>query len=148
MNRVGVEYTKAARPWRLGLLNRILDGEGVPQALHALLQVLDLAFLLRKEQMFDPIQPRGEPVLHRFHFLFHFRNVLFAGCGLEALVDHLRQVFNCGVVFHMYSSIGGLRRVSVAGIGIRCVRRMSGRDSRSSGRGGSTGSGKEEKSPG
>jgi hypothetical protein len=45
----GVVYGLAREP----LLR--LDGEGVFQALHALLQVLNLPLLLGQEQVFDPI---------------------------------------------------------------------------------------------
>src|SRR6266540_6098833 len=69
------------------------DGEGVLEALHALFQVLDLALLLGQEEVFDPVQPDLDSV-----------DVLLGGRGLEALIDHARQVFNCYLLLcHMSS---------------------------------------------
>jgi hypothetical protein len=67
-----------------------LDGEGVLEALHALFQVLDLALLLGQEEVFDPVQPDLDSV-----------DVLLGGRTFEPFVDHLGQLFNGGVVFHI-----------------------------------------------
>ena len=57
----GRELTKASKSRPLTLLGAAffwLDGEGVFEALHALLQVLNLTLLLGQEQMLDPV-PSG-----------------------------------------------------------------------------------------
>jgi len=55
-----------------------LDGEGVLEARHALFQVLDLAFLLGQEEVFDSVQPDLDS-----------GDVLLGGRGLEALIEAL-----------------------------------------------------------
>jgi hypothetical protein len=80
-----------------GWLALRLDGEGVFEALHALFQVLDLALLLGQEEMFDPVQPDLDS-----------GDVLFGSRGLEALIDHLGQLFNGDFCLcHMCLSITG-----------------------------------------
>jgi hypothetical protein len=60
VDRVGVEYTKAARTWRLRVWRgrgpvRRLDGEGVFEFLHPRLQILDFSPLLFDEQVFNAV---------------------------------------------------------------------------------------------
>jgi hypothetical protein len=61
VDRVRVEYRKAARTWRLRVWRvawgpvRRLDGEGVFEFLHPRLQILDFSPLLFDEQVFNAV---------------------------------------------------------------------------------------------
>ena len=83
--------TMAAR-----MTNLLLNGEGVFEFFHRRFQILAFASLFLQEEMLDPGQACGMPVLYGI-------DVVFAGHGA---LDYLGQGFNGGDVFvHMYSSI-------------------------------------------
>jgi hypothetical protein len=68
-----------------------LNGEGVFEAVHALLQVLNLPFLLPQEEVFDPVKS--------FRHLLVERLDLHVQCLHDLLVrhmdiDHRRKFFN------------------------------------------------------
>jgi hypothetical protein len=91
-----------------------LDSKGVFEALHARLQVLNLTLLLGQEEVFDPAQS----LLDLGHILLDLADIV--GHVVEPCVDHAGQVFNGGwfgaVLCHMYSSIAGVRGVSMVGV--------------------------------
>jgi hypothetical protein len=90
-----------------------LEGYGILEALHALLQILDLPLLLCQEEVFDALESFRHFLVECLYLLIQGLYILFAGHGA---LNHRGQAFN-GFYFlsHMYSSIAGLAVVSMAG---------------------------------
>jgi hypothetical protein len=76
--------TMAAR-----MTNLLLNGEGVFEFFHPRFQILDLASLFFQEEVLDPVQACGKPVLYGI-------DVFSARHGA---LDHLGQGFDGGDVF-------------------------------------------------
>jgi hypothetical protein len=99
----------------IGLL--FLDGEGVFEALHVRLQILDFAPLFFQEQVFDAVKPCLHLGTQCSHIFLDLVEILLGGRGLEPFVDHCGERFDYYLLLcHMYVSIDEPRGVSMAGV--------------------------------